>query len=299
MHWKINVRKIFMLNINHKILLGVFLMVLAMALFSLKDAFVKMIDGYYPAVVFMWAQMAFSSIIYIPIIFFKYGLRSFFPKNPILQVLRALCVIIGMSMFYWAVSIIPLAEATAIAFVAPLVTTALSPLMLGEQVGIRRWSSVVVGFCGVLIILRPDLGGDRLGYIVAFGAGVAIGVFYIFNRLLAGKEPPLRNLMYSSTIALLLLTPVIFPVWVPPRQEDFFLILGFCAIAAVGQLCLFNAFVLGEASILAPITLSQIIFATGFGYLFFNDFPDSISIFGIIVVIISAAYIAFRETRPG
>ena len=286
-----------MVKLNKKILLGIFLMVLAMALFSLKDAFVKAIGGYYPAIVFMWAQMAFASILYIPIIFFKYGLKSFVPNNPLLQVLRAACVIIGMSMFYWAVSLIPLAEATAIAFVAPLVTTALSPWILAEQVGLRRWLSVVVGFCGVIIILRPDLGDDRVGYIVAFGAGVAIGVFYIFNRLLAGKEPPLRNLMYSSTIAFLLLTPLVFPFWVEPRNEDLLLILGFCFIAAMGQLCLFNAFVLGEASILAPITLSQIIFATAFGYLFFNDFPDSLSVFGILVVIVSAAYIAFREAR--
>jgi len=282
---------------KQKILLGIALTVLAMALFSLKDVIVKIMSGTYPAVVFMWAQMMFAGLLYVPIILIKYGRRSFWPGNPILQILRSTSLITGMSMFYWAVSLVPLAEATAIAFVAPLVTTSLSPFMLGEKVGIRRWISVIVGFCGVLVVLRPDLGGERLGYVAAFGAGISIGIFYTFNRLLANKEPPLLNLMYSSVIAFILLTPLIFSVWVPVRQEDWPFIIGFCAIAAIGQICLFNAFVFGEASILAPMTLSQIIFATVFGYLFFSDFPDAVSMLGILIVILSAAYIAVRETR--
>ncbi len=282
---------------KQKILLGIALTVLAMALFSLKDVIVKIMSGTYSAVVFMWAQMMFASLLYVPIILIKYGPRSFWPGNPILQILRSTSLLTGMSMFYWAVSLVPLAEATAIAFVAPLVTTSLSPFMLGEKVGIRRWISVIAGFCGVLVVLRPDLGGERFGYIAAFGAGISIGIFYTFNRLLANREPPLRNLMYSSVIAFILLTPLIFSVWVPIRQEDLLFIIGFCAIAAMGQICLFNAFVFGEASILAPMTLSQIIFATLFGYLFFSDFPDVVSILGILIVVLSAAYIAVRETR--
>jgi drug/metabolite transporter (DMT)-like permease len=211
--------------------------------------------------------------------------------------MRAISVITGIGMFYWSISLIPLAEATAITFVAPLVTTSLSPLMLGEKIGLRRWIAVLVGFGGILIVLRPEFSGDRLGYLIAFGAGIMIGVFYTFNRLLAGKAPPLVNQTYSSVIGVLLLTPFIFSVWVPLRPDDIILVLGFCAIAALGQTCLFTSFLHGEASILAPLTLSQIVFATLFGYLFFNNFPDTTSVVGIIIVIASAIYIAIRETR--
>ncbi len=278
-------------------LLGILLLVLAMALFSFKDALVKMMGGHYSPVVVMWAQMGFASLLFAPVITVKYGPRSLWPQNPFLQIMRAISVITGIGMFYWSISLIPLAEATAITFVAPLVTTSLSPLMLGEKIGLRRWIAVLVGFGGILIVLRPEFSGDRLGYLIAFGAGIMIGVFYTFNRLLAGKAPPLVNQTYSSVIGVLLLTPFIFSVWVPLRPDDIILVLGFCAIAALGQTCLFTSFLHGEASILAPLTLSQIVFATLFGYLFFNNFPDTTSVVGIIIVIASAIYIAIRETR--
>jgi drug/metabolite transporter (DMT)-like permease len=285
-------------HIPQKQWLGIFLLLLAIFLFPLKDVIVRMMNGYYSAIVVMWAQMLFTCLFYIPVITVKYGPRSLWPGNPLLQMWRALSVITGIGMFYWSISLVPLAEATAITFVAPLVTTAISPFMLGEKIGIRRWTSVLVGFVGILIVLRPEFGGDRLGYLIAFGAGISIGVFYAFNRLLAGKAPPLVNLTYSSVIGTLLLTPLIFSVWVPIRSEDWFFIVGFCAIAAMGQTCLFNAFLYGEASILAPLTLAQIIFATLFGYLAFSEFPDAISLLGILIVIASATYIAIRETRP-
>ena len=278
-------------------LIGILLLVIAMAMFSSKDTLVKLMDGYYSPVVVMWAQMSFASLFFTPIIAVKYGPDSLWPKTPSLQIMRATSVVTGIGMFYWSISLIPLAEATAITFVAPLITTSLSPVMLNEKIGLRRWTAVLIGFVGILIVLRPEFNGDRLGYLIAFGAGIMIGVFYAFNRLLAGEAPPLVNQTYSSIIGALLLTPFIFSVWVPLRSEDMVLILSFCAIAALGQTCLFFSFLHGEASILAPLTLSQIVFATLFGYLFFNEFPDNVSILGIIVVISSAVYIAIRETR--
>jgi len=278
-------------------LIGILLLVIAMAMFSSKDTLVKLMDGYYSPVVVMWAQMSFASLFFTPIISVKYGPDSLWPKTPSLQIMRATSVVTGIGMFYWSISLIPLAEATAITFVAPLITTSLSPVMLNEKIGLRRWTAVLIGFVGILIVLRPEFNGDRLGYLIAFGAGIMIGVFYAFNRLLAGEAPPLVNQTYSSIIGALLLTPFIFSVWVPLRSEDMVLILSFCAIAALGQTCLFSSFLHGEASILAPLTLSQIVFATLFGYLFFNEFPDNVSILGIIIVISSAVYIAIRETR--
>ena len=278
-------------------LIGILLLVIAMAMFSSKDTLVKLMDGYYSPVVVMWAQMSFASLFFTPIIAVKYGPDSLWPKTPSLQIMRATSVVTGIGMFYWSISLIPLAEATAITFVAPLITTSLSPVMLNEKIGLRRWTAVLIGFVGILIVLRPEFNGDRLGYLIAFGAGIMIGVFYAFNRLLASEAPPLVNQTYSSIIGALLLTPFIFSVWVPLRSEDMVLILSFCAIAALGQTCLFSSFLHGEASILAPLTLSQIVFATLFGYLFFNEFPDNVSILGIIIVISSAVYIAIRETR--
>jgi drug/metabolite transporter (DMT)-like permease len=284
---------------NHqRQLIGILLMVLAVFLFPMKDAFVKMTEGYYSAIVIMWTQMLFTSLFYVPVIALKYGPKKLLPPNLVLQIMRSVSLITGIGMFYWSITLVPLAEATAITFIGPLVTTAISPFMLKEKVGPRRWISVLIGFIGILIVFRPEFGGDRFGYFVACGSGVSIGFFYAFNRMLADKAPPLVNLTYSSVIGTLLLTPLIFSVWVPPRPEDTMLIIGFVAFAAMGQTCLFTAFMLGEASIIAPMHFTQIFGATLFGYLFFNEFPDAVTIIGILIVTASGVYIAIRETRP-
>jgi len=256
-----------------------------------------MTDGYYSAIVVIWTQMVFASLLYGPIIAVKYGPRGLWPDQPVLQIVRAITGVVAIGMFYWAVALVPLAEATAILYVAPLVTTAVSPMMLGEKIGPRRWFSVVIGFIGVVIVLRPEFGGERLGYFVALGAGLGAGFFYVFNRLLAPSAPAIVNLTYASVIGVIVLTPFIFSVWVPPRPEDAMIILGFCVLGAMGQTCLYTATQYGEASILAPMMMLQVATATLIGYWMFNDFPDAISLLGIVVVILSGGYIAIRETR--
>ena len=210
---------------------------------------------------------------------------------------RGLIMSFAQLCLYTSYLYLPYALVATMEYTGPMMITLLAIPLLGEKFGWYKSLAVLIGFVGILIVLRPEFNGDRLGYLIAFGAGIMIGVFYAFNRLLAGEAPPLVNQTYSSIIGALLLTPFIFSVWVPLRSEDMVLILSFCAIAALGQTCLFFSFLHGEASILAPLTLSQIVFATLFGYLFFNEFPDNVSILGIIVVISSAVYIAIRETR--
>ncbi|MFC1665931.1 DMT family transporter [Pseudomonadota bacterium] len=282
---------------SRKALLGIVLMVLSVFLFSLKDAFAKSTDGYYSAVLIIWLQFASASMFYFPVITWRYGIDVLRPRAPGWQILRSAMVVIGIGSFYWAISLIPLAEATAMSFTAPLIVTAISPLLLNEKIGIRRWLSVIVGFFGVLIILRPDFGGDRLGYLIALGSGVFVGLSYAMNRKLAKHAPTIVSVGYSSIIGALLLTPLVPGVWVAPRPDDYYLILGFCIIAAMGQALLFSAFMLGEASIIAPFHYVQIVGATLYGYLFFNDFPDTLTIIGITIVIACGVYIALREAK--
>ena len=117
------------------------------------------------------------------------------------------------------------------------------------------------------------------------------------NRKLAPHAPTIVSVGYSSIIVALLLTPLVPGVWAAPRPEDYYLILGFCIIAAMGQALLFSAFMLGEASIIAPFHYVQIVGATLYGYLFFNDFPDALTIIGIAIVIACGVYIALREAK--
>jgi|TARA_B100000315_G_C14533509_1_gene567315 drug/metabolite transporter (DMT)-like permease len=272
-------------------------MILAVFLFPLKDAFAKMTGGYYSAILVVWAQFVFTGGIYLLVIVIRHGPGVLRPAAPLMQILRAAFAVAGMGAFYWAITLIPLAEATAMQFIAPLVVTALSPLFLGEQLGWRRWLSVVAGFVGVLIVLRPEFGGERFGYGVALLSGLFLGLCFIMNRKLAHVASPIKSVAYSACLGAIMITPLVPSVWIMPRAEDLPLILGFLGVSLLGQTCLFTAFHYGQASVVAPFHFVQIIGATLFGYLFFSEFPDTTRFAGIAVIILAGVYIAMREAK--
>lgn len=272
-------------------------MTLAVILFAWKDALAKLTGGYYSPVLIIWAQVVFMFGIWFPILVYKYGWSWLIPKPFGWQVARGLSVVTSIGLFYWAILLIPLADATAMAFTAPLIVTALSPWMLGEKVGVRRWSAVLFGFLGALILLRPAFDGDSIGYLLAFTAGLLLGFFYTANRKLADAAPPLVSVAYSAYMGVIILTPLVPFKWTTPRLDDGGLILGFVVLSAIGQSLLITAFRFGQASRVAPLHFIQIVAATFFGFLMFDDFPDMLTWVGVFVVVLSGLYIAMRETK--
>jgi len=272
-------------------------MTLATILFAGKDVLAKMTGGYYSPVVIIWAQVTFMFAIWFPYVVYRYGWDWLIPKPFGWQLARGLSVVAGIGLFYWAILLIPLADATAMAFTAPLIVTALSPWMLGEKVGPRRWGAVIVGFLGALVLLRPAFSGDSLGYVIAFSTGLLLGFYYTSNRKLATAAPPLVSVAYGAYFGVILLSPVIPFYWSAPRAEDWGLISGFAVIAAAGQTCLILAFQFGQASLVAPFHYMQIVAATILGFLFFAEFPDTLTWAGVAIVVSSGLYIAARKSK--
>ena len=252
-------------------------MTLAVILFAWKDALAKLTGGYYSPILIIWAQVVFMFGIWFPILVYKYGWRWLIPRPLSWQVARGLSAVTAIGIFYWAILLIPLADATAMAFTAPLIVTALSPWVLEEKVGVRRWSAVIIGFLGALILLRPALVGDSIGFLLAFISGLLLGFFYTANRKLADAAPPLVSVAYTAYMGVIVLTPLVPLKWVTPRPEDSWLILGFVVLSAIGQSCLVTAFRFGQASRVAPFHFIHIVAATFFGFLIFDDFPDMLT----------------------
>jgi len=276
---------------------GIGLMVFSTFLFPLKDSFVKLLDGQYSAIQIVWTQFAVTSVVFFALILAREGKAALLIRAPALQILRSLFVTTGMGTFYWAITLIPLAEATAMQFIAPLVVTALSPFLLGEKVGIRRWLSVIAGFAGVLIVLQPEFGGVHEGYFIAAISGLCIGFFFILNRKLAGYAGPIASVAYSAFLGAIMVSPLVPSVWITPAPEDLWLFAGFLAFALTGQAAMFSAFHFGEATLVSPFHYVQIVGATLFGYLFFSQFPEPARLSGIVIIIASGIYIAVREAR--
>ncbi len=188
-------------------------MVSAMALFAVKDGMAKSLVMSLPPAQMIWMQYTAIFIVFAALTIPKHGFKAFVPDPFFTQFWRGLTAVAGVGLFYWALVYISLAEAAAMALTAPLVVTVLSPIMLNERVGIRRIIAVVIGFIGVLVILRPGFGGDLQGLLIAFSAGVMFGFNFIGNRLVANQHPPFINIAYNVLIGTVVLAPFMPFVW--------------------------------------------------------------------------------------
>ena len=239
----------------------------------------------------------FMVLILALIIIKRHGVSLLLPKNYVAQMLRGACVTVGVGLYYWAINFIHIADATAMVFVAPLIVTALSPIFLNEPLGLRRTVAVIVGFIGVLVILRPDLEGDRIGYFIALASGVFLGFFYMANRKLADGTPHVASSYYTALTGAVILIPFAPFFWTQPQMVDAVPMFAFVSLATVGQVLMVSSFAYAAANIIAPFVYSQIIAATAVGIIMFDAFPDNVTWLGIAIVVTSGIYIAVRESR--
>ena len=276
-------------------LIGILFVSTALSINAVKDGVAKLLGGYYPPLMLVWIHLAFTCLLLMPLVFKKYGRTVLFPQKFGIQVLRSTLFVLGISLFYWSLHYIPLADTTSMVFIAPIVVTALSPIILGEKLGLHRSLAVLVGFVGVYIILRPEFSGDRFGYILGLGAGSCLGMFYMANRKLAEYQPQLVAVTYTAVFGTLLLLPTLPFVWIIPRPSDSALLTSFVLLAIIGQIFLISAFSYTKASTLAPFQYTQLIAATIVGVIVFDTFPDQTTWLGIFLIVVSGLSIALRE----
>lgn len=278
-------------------LLGVLLVVLAMALLPAMDAIAKALSARYPVLEIVWARYFFHFLVLLPVLLLRLPLRALVPARPAFQVLRGGLLLGSTMLFFAAISTMPLADALALFQVAPLVVTALSPLLLKEAVGPRRWAAVAIGLLGALVILRPGLGVLQWGGLLAVAAGTVHGLYYLATRRLKGSAPPLVTLAYTAMLGALIMTAILPAVWVPPTAGDLALMVCIGLIAACGHFLLIRAFEMAPAAQLVPYTYTEVGFTAAVGYAVFGDFPDPWTWAGILVIVGSGLYIALRERR--
>ena len=278
-------------------LIGASLMTTALMFNGVMDGFAKLLSDGYEPLMLLWMQVLFACLVLLPVIVSRYGLGILLPRPFGLQVVRAAVLIIGVGCFYWAVRFISLADATAMIFLAPLVVTALSPLVLGEALGARRTTAVIIGFLGMLLILRPAFDGDPKGYIIGLGAGFCVGLFYIANRKLASYTPQIVAAAYTPLIGAFLIAPLAPLFWTTPAVADGGMIAAFLVLATLGQVMMISAFSYAAASIIAPFQYSQIIGALGFSVIVFGEFPGPWTWSGLALIASAGIYIALRETK--
>ena len=204
---------------------------------------------------------------------------------------------VSMVLGFYAVSMLPLADATAIAFSQPLFSVVVAALIAGEKVRWRRWSATIVGFVGVLVMVRPGAGSLQLGALVALANAATVAISILLVKRLSDSEPPLMILTQLALFSTVLLAGPAIAVWRWPDLWGWVLAIGVALSATVGQYFWVQAFKAGEMSAVAPFEYLRLPFAVFVGWLIWGEMPEVWTYVGAAIVIGSALYIAQREAQ--
>ncbi|NKB55166.1 MAG: EamA family transporter [Alphaproteobacteria bacterium] len=267
-------------------------------LFSIMDAMVKWLVADYPVHQIVFFRTVFALLPCLYFIARSGGLATLRTKRPLVHAVRGVIGLAAMGCYFYAFALMDLADAKAILFSAPLFMTVLSIPLLGEKVGVFRWSAVLVGFLGVMVIVQP--GGDmvQIGALAAIGGAVLYALAVITVRHLSATDSAASITFYFTLTGAAAGTGMVAAFgWVPPSLVDWALLGGVGIIGGVGQYCLTQAFRYAEAAAIAPLEYMSMAWALLLGYLIWSDIPDVEVFAGIALVVASGLFILYRERR--
>ena len=276
---------------------GIVLILVTLVLFVSMDTLVKDLVQRNPPTLLIWMRflvhMAVAALIMVAVPRFRPFMRS---KAPVRQLVRSGLLLTTTTTFFFGLMYLKLADIVILTQAAPLIVVALSVVMLGEKVGPRRWFGVIVGFTGVVIILKPGFGFE---WASLFGLASALiyAVYQIMTRSLSGADHTMTTFFYTASVGAVVMAAVAPFFWQTPTLVDALLILVPGVIGGTGHLLLIMAFARSEASLLAPFFYSGIVWATIFGFVFFNEVPDLFTFIGAGLIVAAGLYIWHRERR--
>ena len=277
----------------------------AIALFILSGLFLSSLDAtakvliqHYPVWWVVWARFTGHVLIVIPLAWGKVGPDFWRTGQPLLQLGRSSLLLAASIMFFSALRTMPLAEASAISFLAPIIIVVLSGPLLGEVVPRARWAAVAVGFAGVLLVTRPGSAAFQWSALLMLGMAFFNALYQLLTRKLRG-DSAYTTLFYSAmvgTVAFTGMLPFLDPHPLPGIGDaSLFLLLGL--LAGLGHWCMITAFLQAPASQLSAFGYLQMVWPLGFGWMLFGQFPDQVSIVGMLTILAGGVWLAWQERR--
>lgn len=240
----------------------------------------------------------------LPIFARSGGLRAGIKTEiPFLQMFRGVVGSVAMFLGFYAIVALPLAEAQAISFSRNLFLVPLAAFILSEVVGIRRAVAAAIGFLGVIIMLRPGMGENSLGLVLSIGALAALGHAFlvalatVLVNIASRYDGPMTLMFYTNTVSIVLIAIPTYFVWQMPNMVEFVMLIAMGLLATLSHNCFIRAFALGEASAIAPVDYSRLVFAALAGWVVFGSVPDLYTIIGAAIIVGSSFYIVRREAQ--
>jgi len=275
---------------------GILFITGAMAMFAIMDAHAKYLGQAYPVLMVLWARYFFHFVLVVAI--FHRRLPSLVQsQRRDLQILRGVIALVATGLAFLSLKTLALADMVALAFLAPIFVTIFAVPLLGERVGIRRWLAVLVGFCGMLIIVRPGLSVFEPASLLVVGAAVLMALFVILTRKISRHASTARTVFYQALVGSLIMCAALPFIWVTPTWTDALLMVSIGVFGGTGQILLVSGYERAPASSVAPIAYTELIWAALLGFLVFGNLPDVWTVVGASVIVASGLYIANRERR--
>tara|TARA_B100000989_G_scaffold117706_1_gene86568 strand:+ start:264 stop:1139 length:876 start_codon:yes stop_codon:yes gene_type:complete len=284
---------------KHHPLKGIVLFITAIFLISIVDTICKFFTKDLHAIQIVWGYLIGINVTLWIFFFFKgEKLSILLLTNKLsLQIIRPAFLICSISSLFLGLTYLPIAEATAIGFVAPLFITALSVPILRERVGIHRWSAVIIGFLGVIIIVRPGTEFWHIASIMPLLGAFFFALFQILTRLLSTTENTYTTLFYTGLGGLGWSSLMVPFVWSPMLKIHFFVFFSIGIMGAIAHLCMISAFDRAEASFLAPYNYTKLLWVAVLGYIIFGDKPSLEMWLGAFVIVSAGFYVFSREKK--
>ena len=283
---------------DHPLRAAVPLIVLAGVCFSTLDATAKYLVRDHTLFLVVWARYAGQMIVVTPISWHRGGTAFWRTRHLRMQLARSLCLVVATLCFFGALRFLPLAEGSAISFLAPMFAIVLAMPVLGERPTRARWTAAIAGFAGIVILVRPGSAmlHPATGLLVI--AAISNALYQLLTRRLP-QDSPHTTLFYSALVGTAVLTLALPLAEIPSAltwRDGFFLVmLGF--LAGVGHWMLIGAYLRAPASLIAPFTYVQMVWATLYGYAVFGQLPDGLSAVGMAVIVASGVGLVLHERR--
>ena len=271
-------------------------MMLTIFLFVSMDTIGKYLTEAYPVLQVTWARFFFHAFWLVLLLRWRL-LAAVRTRRPVLQLSRGLLMLLANTLFIAGVSIMPLVDTNAILLLSPLVVTALSVPLLGEQVGPRRWACVVLGCVGALIVIRPGAGVAQWAALLPLGAACCFALYQIATRVLSYSDPPLTTLCYTVSVGAPVTTLAMPWVWVAPDWQGWLLMAAMGMLGGVSHFTLIKAFTAAPPAVVSPFSYTNLLWATLLGFLVFGELPDRWTVVGASLIIASGLYAFWREQR--
>ena len=275
---------------------GILWILLSAVLFAGMDASAKELAQTYPLPQVIWARYPASVVLVLVFVLARRRASAVIvTRRPGLQVLRGVLVMATLSLHFTGIHFIPLADATALLFTAPILVTALSYPVLGEPVRMELWAVVLLGFVGALIVIRPGLGVMQVAAFLPLGAAFMLAGYQIAGRILSRTDHALTTFAYTVWVGAIGMSLIVPFYWKAPDFPGWMLIAALGLFAGFGQFAVIKAFEAAPAAAVTPFIYSGLLWATLLGYTVFGDLPDLWTMVGALLIVSSGIYVLYRE----